>query len=169
MQLLVLGFGETEMTGEIADELRRLREHDIVRLVDLIIVRRDDAGNVATLETTDLSKAEAVELGGIAGALIGLGADGEEGMEAGFVAGAAAAESGRTPLEDQVWYVADAIPNGTTAAVAVLEHRWAIPLRDAVMRHGGAALADAWIHPMDLVAIGAEAAEAVADRPVGAA
>jgi hypothetical protein len=35
--------------------------------------------------------------------------------------------------------------------VAVLEHRWAIPLRDAVRRAGGETLADAWIYSDDLV------------------
>jgi hypothetical protein len=45
------------------------------------------------------------------------------------------------------------------AAIAVLEHTWAIPLRNAIMNAGGMALADEWIHPMDLVAAGIEAAE----------
>ena len=36
----------------------------------------------------------------------------------------------------------------------LLEHRWAIPLRDAVRRGGGVALADAWIHSQDLVLYG---------------
>jgi hypothetical protein len=45
-----------------------------------------------------------------------------------------------------------------TAAIAMLEHRWAIPMRDAILRNGGVVLADAWIHPEDLVRYGAEAA-----------
>jgi uncharacterized membrane protein len=158
MQLLIVGFGNTEATGEIAAELRRLREHDIVRLVDLLVVAKDEAGEVTAVEVSDLSMAESEELGALAGALIGLGAAGEEGAEAGALAGAAAAESGETPLGDEVWYVADAIPEGTTAAIAILEHRWAIPLRDAIQGRGGITLADAWIHPADLAELGAEAA-----------
>ena len=38
MQVLVVGFDDPEFTGEIAAELKRLREHDIVRLVDLLVV-----------------------------------------------------------------------------------------------------------------------------------
>jgi hypothetical protein len=53
------------------------------------------------------------------------------------------------PSED-VWYVADAIPQGASAAIALLEHRWAIPLRDAISRANGETLADAWVHPEDL-------------------
>jgi len=159
MQLLVVGFDGTEFTGRIATELRRLREHDIVRLVDLLVVRKDEDGNVTALETSDLSDAESAQLGAFAGALIGLGAGGEEGAEIGAVAGAAAAEGGATPLQDDVWFVADAIPPGTSAAVAVLEHRWAIPLRDAIEQAGGEGLADAWLHPADLVALGAHLTE----------
>ena len=46
------------------------------------------------------------------------------------------------------------IPDGTAAAVALLEHRWAIPLRDKIARAGGVTLSDAWVHAADLVAIG---------------
>ena len=62
-------------------------------------------------------------------------------------------------FDEDVWYVDDAIPNGTAAAVALLEHRWAIPLRDGIRSAGGFHLADAWIHPADLVGIGLVAAE----------
>ena len=44
--------------------------------------------------------------------------------------------------------------------VALIEHRWAIPLRDAIRRAGGVPLADSWIHPEDLIAIGAATADA---------
>jgi hypothetical protein len=140
MQVLVVGFDGTEFTGTIAAELRRLREHDIVRLVDLIVVRKDADGNVTALETSDLTDAESAQLGALAGALVGLdAADEDDG-----------AGSGATMLQDEVWFVADAIPLGMSAAVAVLEHRWAIPLRDAIEQAGGQALADAWLHPSDL-------------------
>jgi hypothetical protein len=53
-----------------------------------------------------------------------------------------------------VWYVAAAVPTGTATAIALLEHRWAIPLRDAIARAGGFVIADEWIHAKDLVAVG---------------
>jgi hypothetical protein len=43
-----------------------------------------------------------------------------------------------------------------TAVVAVLEHTWAIPLRDAIRGAGGFPLADSWLHPEDLLAVGVE-------------
>ena len=56
-----------------------------------------------------------------------------------------------------------------SAAIAVLEHRWAIPLRDAIPAAGGTALADEWLHPQDLVALrhrgGSSSGAAGARRP----
>ena len=66
-------------------------------------------------------------------------------------------ERGSVIDPDDVWYMADAIPTGTSAGIALLEHRWAIPLRDAIERAGGKTLVDSWVHPQDLVAAGAEA------------
>jgi hypothetical protein len=103
-----------------------------------------------------------MEFGAYVGALIGLGAAGEEGAEAGALAGAEALADQQVFDDDQVWYVADAIPNGTAAGIALIEHRWAIPLRDAIARAGGIPLADEWIHATDLVAIGLVGAEASA-------
>jgi len=159
VQMLVVGFAGTEFTGEIMQELQRLKEADIVRLVDMIVVRKQD-GQVETVQASDLSVEEAENFGALVGALIGAGLGEEEGVEAGLIAGAEAGADGHVIDEDQVWYLADAVPEGTTAAVALLEHRWAIPLRDKIIAKDGMVLADAWIHPADLVAIGAMAAEA---------
>jgi uncharacterized membrane protein len=158
VQLLVIGFAQGEFRGKIAAELDRLREADTVRLIDLVFVRKDADGNVQKLQHTDLSPEEQEEFGAIAGALIGLGAAGEEGAEAGAMIGAEVA--GEThALPDDIWYIDEALPPDTAAAVALLEHRWAIGLRDAIRDAGGFHLADAWVHPLDLVAIGLLEAE----------
>jgi uncharacterized membrane protein len=155
VQMLVVGFEDPQFKGEILAELRRLKDEEIIRLIDLIAVKKDDNGVVETVHISDLTQDEATEFGAIVGALIGVGAAGEEGAEVGAVAGAAALEDGQVFDDDQVWYVTDAIPKGTAAAIALIEHRWAIPLRDAIARAGGIPLADEWIHVTDLLAAGA--------------
>jgi uncharacterized membrane protein len=154
MQILVVGFEEGNFTGEILEELRSLREHDVARVVDLLFVTKDDDGEIGVLELSDLTSDESTELGALAGALVGLGAAGQEGAEIGALAGAEAAAEGATPLGGEVWYLADAIPAGTSAAIAIIEHRWAIGLRGAIARAGGESLADEWLHPEDLLALG---------------
>lgn len=156
VQLLVVGFEEGKFEGNILAELKRLREHDIIRMIDLLFVAKDEQGDVAKVEQSDLSAEEAIEFGALAGALLGLGADGEEGAVAGAEVGAAAvAASGSALDSEDIWYLADAIPAGTAAAIALIEHRWAIPLREAIEVAGGHSLIDTWVHPEDLIAIGA--------------
>jgi uncharacterized membrane protein len=167
VQLLILGFEDPQFNGEIIAELKRLKNADIVRVIDAVAIKKDDDGSIEVLRTSDLSDEEAQEFGAVVGALIGLGAAGEEGLEAGAVAGAEAMADGEVFDDDNVWYAADAIPNGTAAAAALLEHRWAIPLRGAIMRAGGYVLADEWIHAKDLVAIGLMAAAESEPEPAG--
>ncbi|HVI19081.1 MAG: hypothetical protein ACJ738_15005 [Gaiellales bacterium] len=162
VQLLIVGFAGGEFKGEIASVLADLRERDVIRLIDMGVVRKDEDGVITMIEHSDLSQDETIEFGATVGALIGLGAAGEEGAEAGAIAGAEAALDGGM-IEDQVWYIADEIPEGTAAAVALIEHRWAIPLRSAIQDAGGFLVSDAWIHPADLVAIGLLASEEMAE------
>jgi uncharacterized membrane protein len=157
VQIMVVGFEKPDFQGAILEELRRLREADLIRLIDLVVVAKDDDDEVVAVEISDLTPEESAELGALAGALIGLGADGEEGAEAGAIAGAEAAGDGGILGDETAWSIADAIPPGATAAVALIEHRWAIPLRDAIRAAGGFPLADTWVHPEDLVAYGAAA------------
>jgi uncharacterized membrane protein len=153
VQMLVLGFSEPEFTGKIAAQLDQLRVHDLVRIVDALVVQKDDSGDIVALKASDLSRDEATEMGAIAGLLIGLGA-GEP--ELGATVGAAEGADGHLIPDAETWVVADTIPNGSAAAIILFEHLWAIPLRDAIVDAGGVALADEWIHPADLIALGIE-------------
>jgi len=158
VQMLVLGFSEPEFHGTIAAELERLRSLDLIRIVDALVVDKDDEGDITAVQVSDLSPDEASEMGAIVGALIGFGYGDEDAVLAGAEAGAVAGADGHLIPDDEVWYVADAIPNGSAAAIVLIEHLWAIPLRAAITDAGGIALADEWIHAEDLLAVGAIAA-----------
>jgi uncharacterized membrane protein len=164
VQLITLGFPNPDFHGEIIAELERLRESDTVRVIDALAVYKDDAGDVEVVHLSNLSREEAVELGTVIGALIGLGEDGEEGAEAGAVAGAEAAADGFTPLGGiDDWDILEDIPNGSAAALILLEHQWAVPLRDAVARAGGYRISDGFISPLDLIEAGLYTAEEAAE------
>ena len=155
VQLVVLGFRHPDFHGEIITELERLRESDTVRVIDALAVYKDAGGEVEIEHLSNLTKEEAVELGTKVGALLGLGIEGEEGMAAGAEAGAAAAEDGMQAFSDEeAWDVLEEIPNDSAAALLLLEHHWAVPLRDAVVRAGGYRISDGFISPLDLVDIG---------------
>jgi uncharacterized membrane protein len=164
VQLIVLGFDHPEFHGEIIAELERLRESDTVRVIDALAVHKDADGEIEVAHLSNLSKDEAIELGSKVGALIGLGIEGEEGMVAGAEAGAEAAEDGVQVFSDEeAWDVIDEIPNDSAAALILLEHHWAVPLRDAVARAGGFRISDGFISPLDLVEIGLVSSEEAAE------
>jgi uncharacterized membrane protein len=155
VQLLIIAFEGGSFEGKILDELRRLRERDAVRLTDLLFVAKGEDDEVIELVMSELSAAEATEYGALVRTLMGVGVGGEvsaaEGMQA---AAAAAAQNGSRLGPEDAWFLADQIPPGTAAAIVLLEHRWAVPLRDAVEAAAGHDLIDTWVHPEDLAGSG---------------
>jgi uncharacterized membrane protein len=162
VQLVVLGFSEPDFHGEIIAELEKLHDSGTVRVIDSLVVYKDAEGELEVEHLSNLTRDEAIEVGSKIGALIGLGIEGEEGMDAGADAGAQlAADEGVHIFGDEEWDVIDDIPNDSAAALILLEHHWAVPLRDAIARAGGFRISDGFISPLDLVAVGMLAAEDV--------
>jgi uncharacterized membrane protein len=159
VQLIVLGFNHPNFQGEVLAELERLRDTDTIRVIDALAVSKDADGDVAILKMDNLTRDERIELGATIGALIGIGAagDDEEAVEEMALAGAeVGAEEGIDVFnEEEVWDVVDEIPNDTAAALILIEHHWAVGLRDAVARAGGFRISDGFVSPIDLVEIGA--------------
>jgi uncharacterized membrane protein len=165
VQLIVLGFNHPHFHGEIINELERLRESDTIRVIDSLAVYKDANGELEVEHLSNLTEQEAIELGSKIGALIGLGIEGEEGAEAGAIAGAeeAAAEGVNVFGDAEEWDVLEDIPNDSAAALILIEHHWAVPLRDAIARAGGFRLGDGFISPLDLVEIGLMSADEAKD------
>src|SRR4051794_6869198 len=162
VQLIVLGFSQPNFHGEIIAELERLRASDTVRVIDALVVYKDAEGELEAEHLSNLSQDEVIELDSKVAALIGLGFDGEAGAEAGAQVGADAGSRGDNLLGlalDDEWDVLEDIPPQTAAAIIMIEHHWAVPLRDAVARAGGYRISDGFISPLDLVGVGLMAAE----------
>ena len=155
VQLFVLGFDHPDFHGQIIDELERLKESDTIRVIDALAVHKDADGDIEVANLSNLTMDEAIELGSVVGALVGLGIEGEEGMEIGAILGAEAGAEGLEVFTDEdAWDVIEEIPNDSAAALILIEHHWAVGLRDAVASAGGVRISDGFIDPIDLVAIG---------------
>jgi uncharacterized membrane protein len=156
LQLLVIGFVDPKLDGSILDALDGASASGVIKIVDMLGVYKDAEGNVLAAQASDLTEDEAITYGAWVGALIGLGAAGAEGAEAGAIAGAIHAmdeyEYG-IDLEGLAG-IADDLPAGGAGMLLVIEHTWAIPLRDALRDSGGIMIAQDFLSPEALIAIG---------------
>lgn len=98
----------------------------MIRLIDLLFIWKDEAGNIKSLEATQLDEEERMHFGAVVGGLIGYGAGGEEGAIGGTEAGTlAAAQENYGITEEDILEITEAIPEGTAAAILIIEHLWA--------------------------------------------
>ena len=134
VDFLVVEFpaGRSTFTGEMADELATLVENGTIRLMDLLIIHKDEDGN---LEADEVDNKALDEL---------------RGLEA-HVAEILAA--------DDVVHLAEAMENGSTAGVVVWENAWAAPFASAARRAGGQLIASGRI-PIQAIIASIEAEEA---------
>ena len=122
-------------------------------MIDALAVYKDADGELEVAHLSNVPDEQAAELGRVVGALIGLGVEGEEHLEVGET----------TTAEQDGWDVLDDIPRDTAAALLLIEHHWAVPLRDAIARAGGFRIGDGFISPLDLVATGLVSAQEAQD------
>lgn len=156
VQVLVIGLDRLEFDGSVLAQLDRLRDAGTVRLLDVLLVTRAEDGTLSTLppppglpgETGDVV---AQLLGAEGGAAPVVGdaevASGDDPARRGRRAGDTGGQGQGT---DAVWSLDGAIPPGRTAAVALIEHLWAEPLREAIRTAGGRPLDETWLAPDDL-------------------
>ena len=111
---IVVEFPGSEFKGEIAGALGDLVERGIVRVLDLLILRKDDDGALDVLELSDFEE------------------DGEIGALRAYETGLAMLLSA-----DDVAAVAEAVAPGSTAGLLVWENLWAAPFGSAVRHNGG--------------------------------
>jgi len=136
LEYLIVGFEGNHFTGRILPELRAAREKGIIRVIDLLLIMKDENGDITALEVSDLGGEEAEQFGPIAGDLLQV-------------------------LEpDDVEATAEHIPTNSSAALLLIEHVWAVRLKEAILDAGGIALAGGLVAPAVVQALEAELAQA---------
>ncbi len=155
LQLLTVAFDGSRFKGEILPELQRLKERGLLRILDLLAVRKDATGSVAVLTASDLEWEEATQFGAYLGTIVGFGSGGVEGAKRGAIAGAAELADGHLFDEDDTEQLISIVPAGMTIAVLLLEHLWMLPLLQAIERADGFELKNEWVGLESLLALGA--------------
>ena len=164
VQLLFVAFEGNRFRGEIWPELERLKREGVIRIIDVLIVRKDADGAVGHASASDLGWEEAVDFGQAMGALAGLALQGVEGMERGAMVGMADLMDGHLFNEDDAFRLEQLLPNETTAAIALIEHLWAKPLFEAIERARGFELSNDWVDPVQIMVAGGSFNDEVATK-----
>ena len=125
--------GAANFTGEMAAELLALSEAGTIRLIDLLVLVKDEDGSVEAMELSDLDDLGALER-----------------IEA---------ELAELLAEEDVEHLAAAMDPGSTAGVIIYENLWAAPFGAAARRAGGQLIANGRI-PIQAIIASIEADEA---------
>jgi uncharacterized membrane protein len=145
-----------KLQGQVAHELRRASESGSIRVLDALAIQKTKEGGVVSLGATDLSPDQRIRYGAVIGGLMGFGATGtEEGMEVGAELGIETFATRNFGLSGaDIHALAAGLPPNTTALMVLFEHRWAIPVKEAVVQAHGLVLAQGMVRPEDLIALG---------------
>jgi hypothetical protein len=125
---IVVEFPGSRFNGQIAPALRDLVERDLIRVLDLVVLKKDSDGSLEAFELSDLDEGEIGEL---------------QSYEA---------QLAMLLSEDDVTAIAAAIEPGSSAAVLVWENTWAAPFASAVRHSGGQLVASGRIPIQALLA-----------------
>ena len=127
IDFVLLEFPGDRLTGAAADALMDLVDRGIVRVYDLLVIRKEDDGTFSGIDVSDLSADHVGGFTAFAGARSGLVDD------------------------DDVRAAADAMEPGTVAALVVYENAWAVPFVAATLDAGGQLVASARIPAQDVM------------------
>jgi hypothetical protein len=125
---IVVEFPGARFDGTIVPILVDLEERGIIRVLDLVVVKKDEDGALELFEASDLDESE-----------IGSLRDEERRLA-------------MLLSEDDVLNVANAVQPGSAAALLVWENTWAAPFGTAVRKAGGQLIASGRIPVQALVA-----------------
>ena len=126
----------SNFTGEMADELVALVDAGIIRVIDVLILTKNDDGTIDVLELSDVEELGALQT-----------------IEA---------ELAELLAEDDIEHLAAAMDPGSTAGVLIWENLWAAPFASAARRSGGQLIADGRI-PIQAIIAAIEADDAMTE------
>ena len=113
VDVVVFGFGEARFDGSALAELERQSTAGMIRVLDLIILLKDEVGNCLRIAVSDLSPEEAAAVAFIEAATIGLFDDEDAAM------------------------LCEGMVLGSAVVAVAIEHTWAVDLANAITAEGG--------------------------------
>ena len=122
IDFIIVGFEGNTFDGSILAALTEALEKDIIRLIALSVISKDAKGDITTLDIADTGDDYLVNF-------------------------AHKYTANHTVDEDDEEEVSELLENNTTAGILIVEHLWAKPLKEALLKANGTLIADGRIHP----------------------
>jgi hypothetical protein len=114
---MVIEFPGNQFKGEIIPALREVVDAGVIRIIDLVFVRKDDRGSVSVMELKDLQKDAADAFAPLA------------------------RDASTLFAEDDLEKVSEIMESNSSVALLLFEHVWATRFRDAVLNANGRVIA----------------------------
>jgi hypothetical protein len=181
LQFVFLGVRNDEQRTEVGKALRALSERGAIRVVDIAYTTKQPDGTFTPVqEQSSMTEQERQQFGAAVGALVGMGFGGyyggKEGAKQGARMGAQTGYQGGDGMvatfaqeeyglsvdevREHIRELAKDVPVGATCAIALIEHRWMLELKDRLQNASITVLGSGLIRPRSLVMLGADMAAA---------
>ena len=126
VEYLVVSFPGNQFKGEILPELEKVVDQGLVKIIDLVLVVKDEQGNVQSIELNDADDSISKALGGVSESIEGL-----------------------LSTED-IEEIGEILENNSSAGILVFEHSWAKGFKEAIVNAGGELVVNARV-PSEIV------------------
>ena len=160
IQFVVFGVRTEDQQKEVVRQLRSASERGNVRLIDLAYIRKSEDGTLQHGRMSGLSDEEQRKFGTVARALIGMGATMEYARSGGEIGTGAFVDQdfGESvqEIKERIYEAAQDLPPGGACAIALIEHRWLLELKENVQKQGVVILTQGLVRPRSLLMLGAE-------------
>jgi hypothetical protein len=160
IQYIAFGVRTEDQQKEIVQRLRSASERGNIRLIDLAYIRKAEDGTLQQGRLSGLSEEEQRKFGTVARALVGIGAAMEYHRAGGKFGGGAFLDQefgeSMQEIKERIYEAAQDLPPGAACAIALIEHRWMLELKEQMQEKGVVILTQGMVRPRSLIMLGAE-------------
>jgi uncharacterized membrane protein len=142
VQLIIAAFRDEDAASQALKTLKQAKKDGLIRIKDAAVIRKDEKGKLRIKETADVGGGKGAAFGGVVGAAIGLVAGPLLVVPAavGALIGGLTAKLVDTGFSDErLKQIGEALEPGSSAIIAVVEHKWVEEVRRE-MENAGADL-----------------------------
>lgn len=147
IQLIVAAFNEEKAADQALEALRQAKKEKLIGILDAAVIRRDEKNKLHLKETADVGGGKGALAGGVLGAVLGL-IGGPAGLLVGAAAGAITGGVAGKAIDagipdERLKEIGEALKPGTSAIVAIIEHRWVAEIENQLAAAGAQVVTEA--------------------------